>query len=177
VLRFANIRQKDDKTLTAYLARFERFAHQARVHLDDQDLLRVITLHRGLRQHLRQTLEQSFDNLFDLRYDEYVEQIQRYDRRLPRQSTRQNQKTVDFLDPTDPMDLDPVRANRTTLAPAPARTTSKPPSDPDSSNRSLVRVARATPRPTSPPYKGAKHNKQAERTRLGLCFYCGSLAH
>jgi hypothetical protein len=66
------------------------------------------------------------------------------------------------------MDLDPVRANRTT---------SKPPSDPDSSNRSLVRVARATPRPTSPLYKGAKHNKQAERTRLGLCFYCGSPAH
>ncbi|OOQ89953.1 hypothetical protein PEBR_05705 [Penicillium brasilianum] len=71
VLRFANIRQKDDESLVAYLARFERLSHEAKVH--QQGLLRTITLHRGLRPALRQILEQSYDTLFDLEYDNYIE--------------------------------------------------------------------------------------------------------
>ncbi|CEJ61691.1 hypothetical protein PMG11_10215 [Penicillium brasilianum] len=82
VLRFANIRQKDDESLVAYLARFERLSHEAKVH--QQDLLRTITLHRGLRPTLRQILEQSYDTLFDLEYDDYIELLQRHDRRQQR---------------------------------------------------------------------------------------------
>jgi hypothetical protein len=36
ILRFANVRQKDDESLIAYLARFERLAHEAGVSLQDQ---------------------------------------------------------------------------------------------------------------------------------------------
>ncbi|KOS36086.1 hypothetical protein ACN38_g13228 [Penicillium nordicum] len=209
LLRFANIRQKDDESLLTYLARFERFSHEAKVH--QQDLLRTITLHRGLRATLRQTLEQSYDTLFDLKYDEYVELLQRYDRRQPRpfipdqnqitqNQTRQNpisqnqprqnqitqnqtrQNPISQNQPrqnqinqnqSDPMDLDPIRMNTARIQIQPVKTQPKP---------DLARTRSSSPqkpvRSTSPPYKLRRtYDKQAERTRLGLCFYCGSPAH
>ena len=83
VLRFSSIRQRDEESLVAYLARFERLAFEADVNIQISEfsLFSITTFHRGLRQSLRQSLEQSEDSLFDLAYTEYVELVQRYERR------------------------------------------------------------------------------------------------
>ncbi|CEJ61848.1 hypothetical protein PMG11_10365 [Penicillium brasilianum] len=145
VLRFANIRQKDDESLVAYLARFERLSHEAKVH--QQDLLRTITLHRGLRPTLRQILEQSYDTLFDLEYDDYIELLQRHDRRQQRpiiqNQQRQNQisqnqisqnqtrQTQSRQSQLDLIDLDPIRVRTARIKPAiPTSSALGPPKDP-----------------------------------------------
>ncbi|KAJ5894424.1 hypothetical protein N7495_006115 [Penicillium taxi] len=127
ILRFANIRQRDDESLIAYLARFERLSHEASIGLVDQALFAITTLHRGLRRPLRETLEQVSDSLFSLSYEAYIEFLQRYDRRQPRfqtqpeprnqpnfqkkpqnqsQNQSQNQPTSSqFINQLEPMDL------------------------------------------------------------------------
>jgi hypothetical protein len=175
VLRFANIRQKDDESLVAYLARFERLSHEAKVH--QQDLLRTITLHRGLRPALRQILEQSYDTLFDLEYDDYIELLQRHDRRQQRPVTqRQNQtsqnqtsqnqtsqnqtrQTQTRQSQLDLMDLDPVRINGAQSSP--------------------VRVKSNRVRLSKPPLPLGFNNPAniAERAKHGLCYYCGACSH
>lgn len=108
ILRFANVRQKDDESLIAYLARFERLAHEAGVSPQDQWIFATTTLHRGLRRPLREALEQSSDTLFELPYSEYLEILQRYDRRQPRSQQYQRpsspQKHQRQL-ASEPMDL------------------------------------------------------------------------
>jgi hypothetical protein len=114
ILRFANVRQKDDESLIAYLARFERLAHEAGVNLQDQCIFATTTLHRGLRRTLREALEQASDTLFELSYEEYLEILQRYDRRQPRPFQRQSspQQRQRQLSP-EPMDLS---VNRTKIS-------------------------------------------------------------
>ena len=83
IQRFSQIRQKDDESLIAYLARFERLSFEAKAS-SWPDISRVTTLHRGLRQSLRQKLEESNDSLFSLTYDQYVETMQSAERRSKR---------------------------------------------------------------------------------------------
>jgi hypothetical protein len=68
IQRFSQIRQRDDESLIAYLARFERLSFEAKAS-SWPDISRVTTLHRGLRQSLRQKLEESNDSLFSLTYN------------------------------------------------------------------------------------------------------------
>ncbi|KAF1828329.1 hypothetical protein BDW02DRAFT_574963 [Decorospora gaudefroyi] len=58
IRRFASVRQKDDKSLLAYLAYFKRLSHKAGT--------------RSLRAALRQHLKESNDSLFSIRYNNYV---------------------------------------------------------------------------------------------------------
>lgn len=107
IQRFSSIRQKDEESLIAYLARFERLSYEADATLWP-DISRVTTLHRGLKPILRQTLENSNDSLFSLTYDEYVGEIQSADRRT-RPSQRSALKPVPALTPsTDLMEMDLV---------------------------------------------------------------------
>lgn len=200
VLRFANIRQKDDESLVAYLARFERLSHEARVH--QQDLLRTITLHRGLRLALRQTLEQSYDTLFDLEYDEYVELLQRYDRRQQRPvtqnqtsqyqtnqnqtrqnqtsqyQTRQNQTSQNQTSQnqtsqtrSDLMDLDPINVRTTQIRPVkPASSAPEAPKDPARFLKDRIKAA-------TPDDSQDREYRRSLRSFLGQCYYCGSLDH
>jgi hypothetical protein len=108
-LRFANIRQKDDESLIAYLARFERLAHEAGVKIQDpiQSIFATTTLHRGLRRSLREILEQASDSLFSLSYEEYLEFLQRFERRQPRPQNHnyprnQTQNQTPFRPPFKP---------------------------------------------------------------------------
>jgi hypothetical protein len=114
ILRFANVRQKDDESLIAYLARFERLAHEAGVSLQDQWIFATTTLHRGLRRSLREALEQASDTLFELSYEEYLDILQRYDRRQPRPFQRQSSPQQRQRQPApEPMDLS---VNRTKIS-------------------------------------------------------------
>lgn len=194
VLRFANIRQKDDESLIAYLARFERLSHEAKVH--QQDLLRTITLHRGLRPALRQILEQSYDTLFDLEYDDYIELLQRHDRRQQRPVVQnqlrqtqisqnqisqnqisqnqisQNQTNQNQTRP-DLMDLDPIRVRTTRIKLArPTSSASEAPKDPTKFLKDKIGIAT--------PYDDSTERREyvrARRSLLGQCYCCGSSDH
>ena len=56
VQRFTSVRQRDEESLVAYLARFERLTYEANA-TTWPDVTCVTTLHCGLRTTLRQTLE------------------------------------------------------------------------------------------------------------------------
>lgn len=157
IQRFASIQQREEESLIAYLARFERLAYEADATLWP-DKSRVTTLHRGLRPILRQTLENSSDALFSFSYDEYIELLQRADRR-----TRSSQKEAPKPAPaltrsTDPMDMDPIQI--AAVRPAcskPARSAS--PASITSSTKSSTSVRRDF------------------RLLNDLCLYCGSDQH
>ncbi|KAK7178766.1 pol-like protein [Paraphaeosphaeria sporulosa] len=110
IQRFSLVRQREDESLIAYLARFERLAFEAKA-TTWPDVSRVTTLHRGLRPTLRQFLEESNDSIFGLQYPEYVELVQSYDRRARRpQNQHPNQHLNQYPKPArpEPMDVNPA---------------------------------------------------------------------
>ena len=121
IQRFTQVRQRDDESLIAYLARFERLSYEAKAS-SWPDVSRITTLHRGLRQSLRQKLEELNDSLFSLPYDQYVETMQSAERRSkrfpssqpsqpsqPSQSSQPNQSSRNRF--SQQMDIDPIRVN------------------------------------------------------------------
>ncbi|KAI0568424.1 hypothetical protein Alg130_12130, partial [Pyrenophora tritici-repentis] len=106
IQRFSLVRQRDEESLIAYLARFERLAYEAGASTWP-DTSRISVLHRGLRSSLRQSLEESNDSLFTIPYDEYVELVQSLDRRSRRPQPPQQPKQVSRQ--LDPMDVDPIQ--------------------------------------------------------------------
>ncbi|KAL7771366.1 hypothetical protein CFE70_004706 [Pyrenophora teres f. teres 0-1] len=101
IQRFSQIRQRDDESIIAYLARFERLSFEAKAS-SWPEISRVTTLHRGLRQSLRQKLEESNDSLFSLSYDQYIEAIQSVDRRSKRFQPSQTSQTSQTSQPSQP---------------------------------------------------------------------------
>ncbi|KAF7565220.1 Retrotrans-gag domain containing protein [Pyrenophora tritici-repentis] len=65
IQRFSLVRQRDEESLIAYLARFERLAYESGASTWP-DTSRISVLHRGLRSSLRQSLEESNDSLFTI---------------------------------------------------------------------------------------------------------------
>lgn len=121
VQRFSLVRQRDDESLVAFLARFERLSFEAKAS-SWPSVSRVSALHRGLRQSLRQHLEESHDSLFELSYDDYVELVQSFDRRLRRPQPQQPRRQPPSGG-ADAMDVDPFGL------PLPAFLPSVPPPD------------------------------------------------
>lgn len=151
IQRFSSVQQRDDESLVAYLARFERLSYEANMN-SWLDISRVTTLHRGLRPNLRRNLEDSNDSLFSLLYDEYIELVQSADRR-----TRTNQKPTlkpaPVLTPnTDQMDTDPIQiASIQPVLPA---------------------------QPVSPSLSASSaSSRNSYRRENDLCLYCGSNDH
>ncbi|KAA8642688.1 uncharacterized protein ATNIH1004_009440 [Aspergillus tanneri] len=153
---------RDDESLIAYLARFERLSYEANVN-SWPDISRVTTLHRGLRPNLRRILEDSNNSLFDLPYNEYIELVQSTDRRT-RPSPKSAPKPA--LTPnTDPMDTDPVRVNSVKINPNPVHVGS-------------VRVARAaSPVLSDSSHESTTSDRRRFRLANNLCLYCGSNDH
>jgi len=150
VQRLTTIRQRDDESLIAYLARFERFIYEADA-LSWPDVTRVTALHRGLRSTLRQSLEESNDSLFSLPYDSYVELVQRTDRRSHRP---QHQK--DFQKPTrapEPIIDDPMQIV------------------------ALDIDSFSTTSPSIISSRCSSTHRHEHRIEKDLCFYCGSSEH
>ncbi|KAA8642717.1 uncharacterized protein ATNIH1004_009469 [Aspergillus tanneri] len=154
--------ERDDESLIAYLARFERLSYEANVN-SWPDISRVTTLHRGLRPNLRRILEDSNNSLFDLPYNEYIELVQSTDRRT-RPSPKSAPKPA--LTPnTDPMDTDPVRVNSVKINPNPVHVGS-------------VRVARAaSPVLSDSSHESTTSDRRRFRLANNLCLYCGSNDH
>jgi hypothetical protein len=159
--RFIAISQRDDESLTAYLARFERLSYEAQT-LSWPDTSRITTLHRGLRSTLRHALESKNDSLFTLPYDDYITLVQSADRRTqpsfqkPAYFQPGSQKLVRAKSPDpDQMDLGPIRLHT-------ARISSRSP----------------PPRPYSPPLSTSSNSSRLSyRLVNNLCFYCGSNDH
>jgi hypothetical protein len=152
--RFTSIRQREEESLTAFLARFERLMYEAEA-TTWPDASCVATLHKGLRPSLRQTLETSHDSLFSLPYDEYIELVQSSDRRTRRAQPAQNPTSSRPVQTpyADPMDTDPVRVS----AVRPAIRAIKPASSFSSSDASARR--------------------RSFRLQHDLCLYCGADDH
>jgi hypothetical protein len=151
VQRFSSIRQREEESLIAYLARFERLTYEADAS-SWPDASRVTTLHHGLRPTLRQFLEESSDSLFSQSYDHYVELVQSLDRRSRR--PQPVQKPASHPPPSDPMDISAVRVN----AVRPTRSTS--PASSVSSSTSSIRFER-----------------RMYRLENSLCLCCGADDH
>ena len=79
IQRFSSVRQREEESLIAYLARFKRFAYEANTS-SWPDVSRVMALHRGFRPALRQSLKELSDTLFSLLYSEYIKLVQRLNR-------------------------------------------------------------------------------------------------
>lgn len=159
IQRFSQVRQRDDESLIAYLARFERLSYEAKAS-SWPDISRITTLHRGLRQSLRQKLEESNDSLFSLSYDQYVEAIQSVDRRSKRFQPSQPSQPRPSSPSSQPrrnrysqqMDIDPVR----------------------------IGVAKPilTPRSRSSSFSStASSERRLYRLSNDLCLCCGSASH
>ena len=164
VQRFTSVRQRDEESLVAYLARFERLTYEANA-TTWPDVTRVTTLHRGLRTTLRQTLENSNDALFDLPYDNYIKLVQRtnrYNQPVSDQKRTQNPALNPAKNPAlknhpDTMDITPVQlASVHTEAPPASPTLTA------SSGSSLHSSA---------------SNRRTFRLDHDLCLYCGSDEH
>lgn len=149
VQRLTIIRQRDDESLVAYLARFERLVYEAEAS-SWPDVTRVTTIHRGLRPSLRQPLEESNDSLFSLSYNSYIELVQLHDRRLRRPQYQPPQKPVRNPDPPD---TDPMQINALEITVPTSPTLSRRSSSHSSSDR------------------------YEHRSENGLCYYCGSNSH
>jgi hypothetical protein len=159
IQRFSNVRQKDDESLVAYLARFERLSYEAGAN-KWPDVSRVTSLHRGLRPTLRQPLEESNDSLFSQSYNDYIELLQGLDRRTrrPPASTRQQASS-----------RQPVSASQ------PAQ--SYPQDDPMILNTTSFRHTTQT-RSSSPSSASSKSaDRQSYRYNKDLCYCCGSKHH
>lgn len=147
--RLTTIRQRDDETLIAYLARFERFIFEADAS-SWPDVTRVTTLHRGLRSSLRQTLEEDDDSLFNLAYDAYVERVQRADRRTRRPQPQAAQKEAfKAARPSEPRYTEPMQLNALELYSAPSAASSR----------------------------HSSSDRADQRFEHELCYYCGSSDH
>ncbi|KAG9380167.1 hypothetical protein A1F94_009062 [Pyrenophora tritici-repentis] len=151
IQRFSLVRQRDEESLIAYLARFERLAYEAGASTWP-DTSRISVLHRGLRSSLRQSLEESNDSLFTIPYDEYVELVQSLDRRSRRPQPPQQPKQVSRQ--LDPMDVDPIQVQsaRVSSVRKPARRLSASSSD-------------------------SSDERRAYRLSNNLCLYCGAADH
>lgn len=117
ISRYTSVRQRDDESLIAFLARFERLTHEADA-ASWPDAARVSTLHRGLRAALRTVVEESHDSCFQLLYDEYVELVQRHDRRTraprpPQAPVKKEQHRAEDME----VDTTQPRANVARFAP------------------------------------------------------------
>ena len=167
VQRLTGVRQREDESLVAYLARFERLTYEASAS-SWPDVTRVSTLHRGLRPALRQSLEESEDSLFSLPYDAYVELMQRYDRRSRQHQPRQQPQTrtghqqprasAPPVPRLDPMDTDPIQLNTVRITSSSSRRSSS-----RSPRRSLSSLTAA--------------DRRADRLEHDLCLCCGSDKH
>jgi hypothetical protein len=159
IQRFSQVRQRDDESLIAYLARFERLSFEAKAS-SWPDISRVTTLHRGLRQSLRQKLEESNDSLFSLTYDQYVETMQSAERRSkrfqssqpsqpsqPSQSSQSNRNRF-----SQQMDIDPIRVN-------------------------AARPARLSRSRSSSTSSSSSADRRDYRLSNDLCLCCGSASH
>jgi hypothetical protein len=147
IQRFSTVRQKEEESLVAYLARFERLSFEAGANTWP-DVSRITSLHRGLRPALRQPLEESNDSLFSQPYNDYVELLQGLDRRTRRQPVSARQ-------PASPQPLhDPMVLNNTGFRNLPGSRSSSPAST--SSKMS---------------------DRKSHRYENDLCFCCGSRYH
>lgn len=166
VQRLTTVRQRDEESLVAYLARFERLTYEADA-LSWPDVTRVTMLHRGLRPALRQSLEESEDSLFSLAYNDYIELVQRFDRRSrrpqPQVAQPSIQKPLSRTNPPvseipkpEPMDINAIQLSQVKII--------SPPPSPTS------RSASSTSCPSSA-------NRRAYRLKHDLCFCCGSNNH
>jgi hypothetical protein len=158
IQRFSQVRQRDDESLIAYLARFERLSYEAKAS-SWPDISRITTLHRGLRQSLRQKLEESNDSLFSLTYDQYVENMQSAERRSkrfqssqPSQPSQSSQSSQHTRSRSSQMDIDPIRVNAVRFGPTP-RSRSSSTSSSSSADRRFYRLSN------------------------DLCLCCGSASH
>jgi Retrotransposon gag protein len=153
VQRFASVRQKDDESLLAYLARFERLSYEAGAQVWPSTS-RISSLHRGLRASLRQLLEESNDSLFSQSYDDYVELVQRTDRRTRQPVSQKAARTAARQSPPpDRMDI-----NHLSHARSRSHSRSRPCSRSSSSS-------------------SASSAQRQHRYSHDLCYYCGSDRH
>ncbi len=161
IQRFSQIRQRDDESTIAYLARFERLSFEARAS-SWPEISRITTLHRGLRQSLRQKLDESNDSLFSLSYNQYVEAIQSVDRRSkrfqpshPAQPSQPSQPRRNRF--SQQMDIDPIAVR-----------VARPVLTPGSKSRSSS---------TSSSSSTASAKRRLYRLDNDLCLCCGSNNH
>jgi hypothetical protein len=157
IQRFSIVRQREEESLIAYLARFERLTYEADA-TSWPDTSRITTLHRGLRPNLRRTLEDSSDSLFTLGYNDYIELVQSIDRRIRQpqpQPQPQPRKPVSPAPRSDPMDISLARP------------------------RSPVYIGAARPRsrPETPDSAASRSQIRQNRLDNGSCLYCGSFTH
>lgn len=150
VQRLTLIRQRDEESLIAFLARFERLVYEAKA-LEWPETTRIATLHRGLRSSLRQSLEESNDSLFSLSYDAYIELIQSFDRRARRPQAQSSQ---------------PVHQSVRQPVPKPRQSVPESMEIDAISHQSHSRSSSAS--------SAHRHNLRADNN---LCFYCGSPNH
>ena len=164
IQRLSTIRQKDEESLVAYLARFERLVFEAEAS-SWPEVTRITTFHRGLRSTLRHLLEESEDSLFTLPYDSYIELAQRLDRRGRRP---QNQNPVPSQKPFQKPSQKPPQ---------------KPTPSPEPMDIAPIHIAAIRPRPcsparsTSPASSASSSARHQHRAKHDLCFYCGSPDH
>jgi hypothetical protein len=162
IQRFSNVRQKDDESLIAYLARFERLSYEAGAN-SWPDVSRITSLHRGLRLTLRQPLEESNDSLFSLSYNDYVELLQGLDRRTRRQpasarnqnSSRQPVASTQPIQHTQPLPID----------------------DPMVLNTTSLHHTTLTRSPSSSSASSTSSDRHSYRYNNDLCYCCGSKSH
>lgn len=151
IQRFSTVRQREEESLVAYLARFERLSFEAGANTWP-DVSRVTSLHRGLRPALRQPLEESNDSLFSQPYNDYVELLQGLDRRTRRQPAPARQPAHQPTSPQPPHD--PMVLNTTVL-------------------NNLPRSRSSSPASTS----SKMSDRKSHRYKNDLCFCCGSRYH
>lgn len=158
IQRFSSVRQRDEESLIAYLARFERLTYEAGAS-SWPDVSRVTALHRGLRPSLRQSIEESTDSLFELSYAEYVELVQSIDRRSRRpQKPGQKPGQKPVRDPfPEPMEVSNHELNTTRF-------------DLPLSNPSSASSRRSASRSSSA-------ERRSHRLERDLCLCCGSAQH
>ena len=130
IQRFSSIRQREEESLIAYLARFKRFVYKASAS-SQPDVLRVIALYYSFRPTLRQSLKELSNTLFSLLYKEYVKLVQGLNRRFCRLLVQNLllQKPAQKPAATDkPIDVDQIRTTSFIPTPKPRNKLRAPPS-------------------------------------------------
>ena len=163
--RFTSVRQREDESLVAFLARFERLLYEASA-TTWPDASRIATLHRGLRTSLHQALENSNDSLFSLPYDDYIELVQLSDRRTRYAQSAQNLTQTRQFQPAQNLTQNPARKSTPALTPHPD------PMDTDPVQAAAFDIIESISPPASP-----ASARQSFRREHNLCLYCGSDNH